>query len=499
MPNCKVKESSDETLLTFIRMVEWGTCSASLDQISSYLKASLATRYGLAIEDAANLYYRLFVHVIQLLSLKGLKRLTAEDLKLQTSSAIVTKRNGELFDVVRSLIIELEHRVDVLEQKYAVHDRRLGQIDAEINRLAGPGGISTSVNYTSAQLVLDPPPLVEPAVPRVNVIAQYTKAIQEVTWCVIRGDIGSGKTQAALLISQSLGRSTLWIRFRGLNSLEACRRLDEGLVASSQIALAHNWRNWCRRVCSAIPSGSLLVLDDLPRVTPGELLFERLTELAKQIASTTVNLLSTSPFDFPTQLKTIGNGHILNVEEIPRFSDDEIRELFQLHGAPNEFFRTNRIGLFAGLTERHPTVLTAMAVYLATRHWKLSDHEFDALVKREYATQINEQTATALMNTVPDSHGRDLLYRLNLVCDPFTKKDIQCVSEVAPQIEHPFEKIGESIGLWIQRDSSTTYVLSPLIHQLGSDNLLAETAKAVHLSLATAVFHRRKSVHRTLH
>jgi len=133
-----------------------------------------------------------------------------------------------------------------------------------------------------------------------------------------------------------------------------------------------------------------------------------------------------------------------------------------------------------------------VAVYLASRDWRLTDEEFDALVKGDYASEINEQTAIALVNTVPNTDGRELLYRLNLVGSSFTKTDIQCVSEVAPQISRPFERITESIGLWIQRDNANSYVLSPLVHQLGSENLQANTAKAIHLSLANAIFRRRQ-------
>jgi hypothetical protein len=267
-------------------------------------------------------------------------------------------------------------------------------------------------------------------------------------------------------------------------------RIDETLVALSDIRPGASWGTWCREVLSKIAVETLVVLDDLPRVRIGDLFFDRVLELLKQSTSTNVRFFSTSPFSLPNQLKKVPEGSLF-IEETPRFSDEEIRELFQIQGAPDEFCSANRIGLIQGLTRGHPTLLTAMAIYLAGRHWTLRNEEFDALIRGEYAAEANEQTRIALMKSVPEFEARELLYRLNLVgTGSFTSEDLQCVSEVSPPVLHPMERMTQSIGLWVQREAGNSYILSPLLQQLGSENLERVTANKIHLSLASSIFRK---------
>lgn len=244
-----------------------------------------------------------------------------------------------------------------------------------------------------------------------------------------------------------------------------------------------------RDACARISSETLLIFDDLPRVSTGDLLTERLIIIARECRSYNLKLLSTSPFDLPGRLQKIDEGQILFVEEVPRFTDEEIVELFKLHGAPDQFFNSKSISLFTAITARHPTLLTAAASYLESRGWWIGDDEFDALIKGEYAHEINEQTELALLHTVTDFTSRELLYRLTLIERSFNKEDIQLVSGVDPQIPHPFEKIRESVGLWVQRDNAQdSYLLSPLVRQIGSENLNQTTIREVHLALAHDTF-----------
>jgi hypothetical protein len=64
---------------------------------------------------------------------------------------------------------------------------------------------------------------------------------------------------------------------------------------------------------------TLVVLDDLPRVRIGDLLFDRVLESLKQSTSTKVRFFSTSPFSLPNQLKKVSEGSLF-IEETPRFS-----------------------------------------------------------------------------------------------------------------------------------------------------------------------------------
>lgn len=484
-----ITDAADDELMEFIRRVEWRTHSASANDISAHIQRQLVSRFAVAPEDAQSLYHRLFVYVIRLLSQKGLKRLTAASLVQQLSRPALSEDDAKLLRNTKALLSALQLQVTLLEQGYLAHEIRLLSIDAELDRLTKQAGGSASINYQSELLQLDAPPPVERVISRTDTVTRYVEKIKSITWGAFYGDAGCGKTQLAILIAQRGGRPIAWVRFRGLNPNESCRRIDEALITLSDLRPGRSWREFCRDACSRIASETLLIFDDIPRVSAGELLAERLTFLAKECRSSQLKLLSTSPFDLPTRLKKIDGGQGIFVEEVPRFTDEEIVELFKLHRAPDEFFKGGSVSFLAAITARHPTLLAAAATYLESSGWRLGDDEFDSLIKGAYAREINEQTEVALLGTVIDPAARELLYRLNLVNRSFNKDDVHLVSEVAPQIPHPFEKIRESLGLWVQRDSSQdSYVLSPLVRQVGSENLDLTTIREVHLTLARATF-----------
>lgn len=481
--------STDGELLEFIRRVEWRTREVSANDISTQIQRQLVTRFAIAPEDALSVYHRLFVYVIRLLSQRGLKRLTADALTHQLSRPALSDDDARLLRNTTAILSALQLRVKQLEQGHLAHEIKLLSIDAELDRLTKQTSGSAPVNYGSELLQVDPPPPVERVLSRTNTVTRYVERIKSVTWGALYGDSGCGKTQLAIQVAQKSERPVAWVRFRGLSSSEACRRIDEALSTLSSLRPARSWKEFCRDACTRITSETLLILDDLPLVSTGDLLAERLIILARECRSCNLKLLSTSPFDLPSRLKKVDGGQILFVEEMPRFTDEEIGELFQLHGAPNQFFKNKSVSLLAAITARHPTLLTAAATYLEGRDWRIGDDEFDALIRGEYAHEINEQTELALLRTVTDSASRELLYRLNLVDRSFSKEDVQLVSGIDPQIPHPFEKVRESIGLWVQRDSAQdSYVLSPLVRQVGSENLNLTTIKEVHLALARATF-----------
>jgi hypothetical protein len=481
--------STDDELLEFIRRVEWKTRNISANDISAQIQRQLLTRFVIAPEDVQSLYHRLFVYVIRLLSQRGLKRLTVDALIHQLSRPALSEDDARLLRNTKAVLSALQLRVNILEQEYLAHEIKLLSINAELDRLTKQASGAAPINYGSELLQIDPPPPVELVISRTNTVTRYVERVKSVTWGALYGDSGCGKTQLAIQVAQKSERPIAWIRFRGLSPNETCRRIDEALSTLSSLRPGHSWKEFCRDACSHISSETLLVLDDLPRVSTGDLLAERLIMLARECRPNHLKLLSTSPFDLPNRLKKIDGGQMLFVEEIPRFTDEEIVELFELYGAPDQFFKSKSMSLLASITARHPTLLTAAATYLESRDWRIGDDEFDALIKGEYAREINERTELALLRTVRDSTARELLYRLNLVDRSFNKEDVQLVSGIAPQISHPFEKIHESIGLWVQRDNAQdSYELSPLVRQVGSENLDQTTVREVHLALAHATF-----------
>src|SRR5215213_3133519 len=95
--------SSDDELMEFIRCIEWKTRSTSANDISVRIQQQLVTRFAIAAENAQDLYHRLFVYIIRLLSKKGLKRLTTENLISQLSKPALGEEDAKLLYNVKSL------------------------------------------------------------------------------------------------------------------------------------------------------------------------------------------------------------------------------------------------------------------------------------------------------------------------------------------------------------------------------------------------------------
>lgn len=59
-----------------------------------------------------------------------------------------------------------------------------------------------------------------------------------------------------------------------------------------------------------------------------------------------------------------------------------------------------------------------------------------------------------------------------------------------PPIPRPFERIADVSGLWVQKDTDTNYVVSPLLSQLGPLNLDLEVKEQVHFTLGQNIINK---------
>jgi len=298
-----VRNCSDDEFFSFVRHVDWRMGSLSADLMRTSLQRRLERRFVLVKGNAENLYYRLFFHVTQVLSHKGVKRLRVEDLEAHALTPSLWETEMVGANNVRQILLELDARVTSLEEGHAIHEAKLTVIDAQLQSIMKSANPSDA-KYSSDYVQLDMPPLIEPIVSRSALRTRITEQLGVDNWYQVYGDIGSGKTQLALLVADSVGWSTVWIRFRGLDSAEACVRIDEALQQLSNSKPGKSWSSWCRDVLMQFRISTLIVLDDLPRIRPGDLLFERVGELVKQANPSKTRFLSTSPFSLPSQLKT---------------------------------------------------------------------------------------------------------------------------------------------------------------------------------------------------
>lgn len=484
-----IAKATDDDLVNFIRRVEWKTQVNTTESLRAGIQRALTNKRDASPNAVDAIYERLFLYVFRLLSRPERKQLTVDDLGAQLRLPTLSPADQQLSDNLRILLCEIETRVAALEEGFKQQQQTNQQMDSQLHALEEQVGLTVAVDYAFRLPQLDLPPLAEPVVRRQAVVSRYIEQFELIAWCALYAEIGRGKTSLSRLIADAY-KHRVWIRLDGLNGNNACIRIDESLSAISGTKPSPYREMWYDNICAELAPGTLIVLDDLPQMTGNDLLGGRCITLARICARHNIKLLSSSAYNLPPQVRQALGDDLLLSEEAPHFTDQEIRALFEAHGAPEHFVSGRGVEWLASLTERNPTLLVAAARYLVQHNWDLLTDAFDGIARGVYAQQTNDQTQLLLMETVSDVRDRELLYRLNLIQGVFSDKELSCVSEVSPAITLPVERLTCAIGLWVQRDSEDTYAISPLLKQLGSANLERAVTRNVHLALGDAVLEK---------
>lgn len=479
-----ITTATKDDLFDFISRVEWSTFNPSPVNLERQtLQKLIDEGYAASIDVAKLQYHKLFVTVFRLLSNSGLKRLSLDDLKTNLSASIDQIEESILVKL-KVFLTKLEDRVINIEQTLGNQQQVVAQLDNKVYQLASQIGMDAAISYSIQTPFIDLPLVPDNLINRQQTVYDIIRCNK--TWIGIHGNIASGKTLLAFLISESLGICKAWIRLRGLNSLQTNASIDSALAVLVKSPPFTSYQSWVNYICSNLEPGDILVFDDLPRILDGDPLNEKLAMLAKACSTNKIKILSTSHHPFNVQFKAILGDQLANIDA-PGFSDEEISELFKVNNSPPNFLTEARLEFIRLVTRRHPLLLTAVIRYFASTGWVFSETAFRGLIRGEHADELFSQTQAWLMATVYDPDSRDLLYRLNLVGNTFKNSDVSIISNVSPPIQHPYEKISSVVGLWVQQDSPDTYIVSPLLNHIGSGNLTADTQINIHNELGDSI------------
>jgi hypothetical protein len=258
--NClrSVIESEDTgRLLNIIRQLEWSTGQGDYQKIRTEIKEELAERdKSRSAEEIDRLYEHLFTFVFLLLCRSGRKTLTADNLTSElrapsvAQQAVVAVRNFE------TQLEEIEQRLTAVECQLEDQGGRVEGLEDEVAalnavlKLARPGsepkGMLSQLSQTlktihqedrEVQVIrqnlavlsqslgqdagfaiglmsisTDPPELVNPSLSRRTLVDSITERLLDGGVVVLRGELGSGKTQLLKLIVQKhSSRAGAWL------------------------------------------------------------------------------------------------------------------------------------------------------------------------------------------------------------------------------------------------------------------------------------------------
>ena len=308
------------------------------------------------------------------------------------------------------------------------------------------------------------------------------------SYVAVHGGSGTGKTQLAILTALASSGERVWIPLR--------RRAD-GVALKISLAILGTAPRFqgksridaLREVCASLPKDSTIVLDDLP-VSGGQDDFDDiLVDLCLACQESRVHLLSTSAKRLPWRTRDrLGKG--LVEMPAPPFLDKEVEQLFRSHGAPDTFLRSKWRKFVQASAKQHPVLLVEAARYLESHGWSTSDDVFDDFVLGRFARSLSLTTTEDIVRSVPDARTRELLYRLKLIDSPFNTRQANDVASVSPAIPAPHERLAELLGLWVQQDSGSEFVVSPLVSSLDDNNISPAVKTLVHRVIASGVMGR---------
>lgn len=483
----EVLAPADDTQLGQIVLAfEWGVGSGDYAQIETQILATLAR--GIASGEAVETYEHLFAFVFRLLCLPGQKLLTKNRLQTELQTPSVTKADRAIVELVRGELQQMAVRVGTMETAMIRQAKEVTSLKQTVERIGKSLGFDAAFALTAIPLSTEVPDMVIPCAPRDTLIEQLLMRAQANGVVAIVAEPGSGKTQALLLAARKVQRKVHWLNLpRQATEAQACILLDAlvQLVGGQpgDLPFQQRYDGGAERF-----RVTLVVIEDLPRVSPGGPLARRIERLARNLRGVDALLLFSSYYPLPATIEQ-SLGRVQS--DVPRFAIADVGQLLAAAEAPEHLRQENICQLLVAVTEGLPTLVMAAVRYLAGRSWNFTTKEIEGLFVGEFASSHRHDARSLLQLTVPDPDERELLVRMSLAIGTFTKEDVAAVARVPKSIRLPGEKVDRATGVWLQQIGNGRYLRSPLITPMLADSLDSVTRNGVHFALALRILQRK--------
>lgn len=485
-----LSNSTDDEFNDFIFSFEWSLKNDDTAEIGTTIKNKLIEKkIAKNLDIASNFYSRLFFFVFKLLCKKTEKELCKQNLNDQTSNIPLNHSDQIFLDYLNGLFRNIENRVNELEKNIETNNVSIENLYKTVGNLANTDAI---FNYSLNNLPINSPSLIPTGSLRKEKVNQLINFFKEKTWIALQGINGTGKSQLAVLISKEYSQHW-WLELREYREDEgkSAVMIEIFLTSISNVKPVSDRVKWINGVVNSIPPNSIIIFNDIPRITDNSRLKELLILLSNSLAKKEIKLLTTSNYILNDRIKNSLQKNILLEERQLEFSDSEIKEYFINNAAPEQVL--NYIGLVSAISSRNPRLVSAVLYYLKSIQWGEDSSEiFEVLLNKEFTKEVIEDVQFSIKKNLTNEKTRELLYRLSLIHGSFDLTEVKYVSKINESIENPYEKLLELINIWIQPQEKEMYQLSPLIQDIANYNLTEDVIKNVHLALGEAILSRKK-------
>ena len=467
--------ASIESFMNLIQRFEWSTGSLDAESISDQVQQLLLEKELAPNRDKLTaIYQHLFLFVFKTLSKAGIKQLSFEQLLEQLATPHLTDSD----ELLRTHVVARLSQIGGLANVLGIHVREnreaIKGLQSQLEEVARRQELDLAIVHTISSPAITAPRPLQQQVPRTTTVSSLVDRIAATTWLCLTGGIGTGKSELALLCTYAVShKRCFWIRFRQQSVADACLRLDAAIATiskSGQTCAPQHYDSALARVGLEF----LFVCDDAPIDDISDLT-DRMVVLAASVDRHGGKLISTSYRPPPRRVRD-ELGATLDVVSAPPFRLEECSELFAAYGL-GDTDRPNLINTALSLSQGNPTILTAMARYLAAKDWRFSSDEFWGLFRQDYSGELLDDTVRHLVRTVQDEGSRGLLYRLNIILEPISWNHVTAVSSAPPVIERPRERMNALLGLWVQQHGDNEMEVSPLAKLCGDADVAEETKR----------------------
>lgn len=255
-------------------------------------------------------------------------------------------------------------------------------------------------------------------------------------------------------------------------------------------SLSLNIANDLTTISQRLKPNTLIILDDLPKLTGKSKSDEFIVLLTKLCIKQNARILSTCNHEIPVTISELIPSSLFANLPVPFMTKNETEEVILSFSSDNDIASSFKSFIF-NISSGHPTIISAICRFLNSRNWQLDDSEFATLFKGDYSAELTENTFEYIKKTIADEKTRELLFRLNLIVGNFSENELNLVCEVEPIVSEPFIKLQSMIGLWVQRTSTNVYELSPLIKRLRNKNLQPALTNKISVSLGEEILAKK--------
>jgi len=458
--------------------------------------------YAKELADANEIYDRLFVNVLHILSLPGDKRLDKETLFKIIEKGTLVAADRELLKGIWALVKINEGKIQVISSEVA--SLRVGHQDLSkrvtegfrdiMNFRATPRGSGQPAMISLKRPALDdPPPLPVNLAPREKLIGSILKMLKELSWVALTASTGMGKTQLARILLECWPcEHKFWISLRSVRE-RIDTHINEQLFCIHSI-LSGDWKLWDEyhggnitiqhideSVAASIGLNSLIVIDDLPDLLQIGSPTQRLAALGTELRKVGGKVITTSQHKVPQEIINILGSNI-SLFDVPIMDEEDIKTILVGTGAPAGLQRDSVCGFISGVTKGHPVLVAATVRWLSINGWKIDN--FSTLLSGEPMQEARHETSKLTRQLISNVSTREMLDRLSIVGVSFDAGMALVVGKTEPAIERPREHFDELVGPWIQPLAKSQFEVSPLLQDLWQLFLEPDLHKRLHFDIA---------------